>query len=1015
MRKLLMGFTAFIAMFAVIAAAVLAQWKFANTDYETKSVSVAQDDLKLNNVTNNISKTYTVYFFPSAIYLNDYYDYLTGTSAVKPEEKYGYIYPEFDDNGNVSTDDDGNTVYGCEFAEDYDGGDYNGGDGAYVGSISTQNGDYTQLLVKDGADAFSQWIYLGSQPDGWDTSCVCPTNLIFPGTTAQASNTSIGYRVNAGNNNYSGNMCTDWDGILTYYDFDKQTTGYIPKYLVGDPELDNSTANTALMTVTDSTLYEGLCGRNQHLYDRFGSWKYVEYGAGRYMPLKITVDDSFSYSKFAEVMKSPISSMGDSNDYFNLYFSEWAYVDVSGSSYELPVYASDTEDAGGRVTNAFRAYDLGKYFDIVQNLDKYADGENVVRLFPVFSNGKNYSSVNNANTGLDSSDTENYNEWLSKGGGDLVETVEKSSSSDEKLYDSSHFLTFSTDYVSSYTNAEQGTYDSDGNFTATKTGVEVTNIKYATYSNLNLSKITEIEILIQATNGSRNWEGTSYDVHTFTEDDIKAAIASYGKNLYNVYVFVGWSGQYGENDAAYSLENIVYDARDTQSDYFSSLSGKDLEFVDSYYIKCVNGSSQDCYRCVAVAIEKVRDVKIITGLNDGNGDLLTLGQDSTIQETYAASNATFGYTSETLYSITAGKAIAGNVVDESAISATHVNEQFPYILYYGGVDFNSIEGDYFQLRFGEEYLNNRESSLAFRGLAGSANTENEEYRDSYNEEHELANTDYAVTVGPNVSLVTTKLSTAADSTESTVYGNVYTNPFGADGYFEAEYGSDESGNKQLFFKVKEGCEGVYDFLIVYIPETIYTAADGSLISEAAYNSDTSSNYKHLAGYYIFAQRQSSVGVRIVTHDLDADSEGFVSIEGQVPFTEENPDGTLLFQKQYFMDEVVSSEDHCDMHSDETLAEAVNNYVGYFLANNTQYTIEDIILRDHVTSAVVACYIEVDSDFYEEWVDSHSEAEAAKYFYTTEDGKYYKMTFNGSIVISKNYIFYVTVKSAEVTR
>ena len=102
------------------------------------------------------------------------------------------------------------------------------------------------------------------------------------------------------------------------------------------------------------------------------------------MPIKITVNGNLTPDDMAKIIPTVESSMFDKKFYFDYTANGWTYARSSGGEFEY-------DDAIG----GFTAKDLNYIFDIMQNPSKYAsveNGENVIRLFPVFSNGKKYTS-----------------------------------------------------------------------------------------------------------------------------------------------------------------------------------------------------------------------------------------------------------------------------------------------------------------------------------------------------------------------------------------------------------------------------------------------------------------------------------------------------------------------------------------------------------------------------------------------------------------------------------------------
>ena len=170
-------------------------------------------------------------------------------------------------------------------------------------------------------------------------------------------------------------------------------------------KLDETRAKTYIDSELDKTLdseegyREHMLEKAQYRNDRFGFWTpfydwddknnadstlKTEYSASRYLPIKITTNGNLTPDDMAKIIPTVESSMFDSHLYFDFTANGWTYARSSGGEFEY-------DDAIG----GFTAKDLNYIFDIMQNPSKYAsveNGENVIRLFPVFSNGKKYKS-----------------------------------------------------------------------------------------------------------------------------------------------------------------------------------------------------------------------------------------------------------------------------------------------------------------------------------------------------------------------------------------------------------------------------------------------------------------------------------------------------------------------------------------------------------------------------------------------------------------------------------------------
>lgn len=174
-------------------------------------------------------------------------------------------------------------------------------------------------------------------------------------------------------------------------------------------KLDETSAETYIDSEVDKTLdrnkyREQMVEKAQYRNDRFGFWApfydwddknnadsalKTEYSASRYLPIKITVNGNLTPDDMAKIIPTVESSMFDSHLYFDFTANGWTYVKKSGSELK------DSELEYQSAVGGFTAKDLDYIFDIMQNPSKYAsveNGENVIRLFPVFSNGKNYKS-----------------------------------------------------------------------------------------------------------------------------------------------------------------------------------------------------------------------------------------------------------------------------------------------------------------------------------------------------------------------------------------------------------------------------------------------------------------------------------------------------------------------------------------------------------------------------------------------------------------------------------------------
>lgn len=1199
MRKIVISVLALVFTAALVVTTALSQWYFSyNQDFRDENIPVRQDDIKENNELKNSSQTYTIYLFPSTLAINDYISYLDGITATKPEEKYGYIEPELDSEKKPVIDTDGRVKYDRHSADPYSGSLY-GGDGAYVGNALVKDDSYNQLLLREDVsnrdgwhrtgtaiNAYEQWHYLGAKPTGWDSYKISesPSKLTFPDKTEDGETTA--YYTEMGG----------WDGIVEYYidSGNSYTAGKIPKYLVGDPELDKPNnvlkyfkeevvvrdANGNKVEDANGNYTNTTMGRNLHLYDRFGAWRYVEYGEGRYMPLKITVDENFSFDYFSTVVKEPISSMCDPLEWYNLTFSEWAYVDVSEYKYDeetgkrsgLPYYAQIAKDIiekvdnnektiftqeQMRVTNAFKSFDMAQYFDIMQDFSKYADSDNIIRLFPTFSNGKNYIAAADCN----SKGTDGYNSTANSfgkgvssstvGGGDLISasyTYTKDYQDVHPLADTSRIATFSVNMLDEYKNTTTAVSDDSGNqtykttkeygassdsetkylydsgkvrsgsfsyesfscasyadllealststiyysadgsnyykivgayeeedngsdptrqkkgyyfwtvndnggwvsnlirpdtngysedtpaafiknlyvrqYSSTSAGT-VKNVKYAVLSNVNLDNLDGLTLYLQATASAGGWAGDSQTIYSFSETSIQSITGYYGSGMYNVYIFMGDTYHDAhspvQGQSGICIGNIVDDAISDRSLFNGALYGKDLLTIqgEGYLTSSRNIQTNACYRSVVVAIEKVRDIKILTNIDAEKQTLSDL--DDSLKSAYENMNSSFRYVSEDIYTISPEQEkviMTQTDINGNEIKVQPLNEKYPYCYYLGSVDFTNCTNDYFQIRFGSDYLANSDSKLRFRGLGTVKTVDGSTLPDNFaNGENPPA---IHIVYDPD-----NDPDNDPDSYGSFEDDQVFVNACGDGGFFTAYVKSetkDGTTASQLFLKLNNNqARGVYDFILVYVPNAFYSYTDKTTgatkivytLIEPHDGDESSEDYNtHEAGYYIFVHRQSNVFLKITANDptklYEADENGNENNENFVNHSDYSDSvGTLIYQKSYYIGASVSGFDEYDvgMLTDNSLLAAnVNGYVKNWIGDNS---ITDVILRDHTTTAVVAGYEEVTDKLTDEQKKNENN------YYYVEDGKYYELKFDKNFIIRKNYVFYVTTKDKSV--
>ena len=278
-------------------------WYFENINHVHElPVDIGIDDIEENYSFSNTrieEETYTIYFFPSVLYLKQYYEYLNDPTQIKPEDM------------NIN-------------------GDYD----SYYLNIVRQNNYY----LDD-----------------------------YHGSASVEYNHDVIYREQYQNKNY----------INPYY----------------EPNNQNETINIGY--VGESFILDSLesrLTRNVHRYDRFGYWKDKNFKNNRYGPIKIENISVLDAGTFQNLIPNdPLSDMSDQAGWYNLSFSAWTYIDTNlGPINGYPYDRSNESDPLD--IECFTNKDIRHYFDALNSLEMYADEDNIIRLFPHFSCGLNYTT-----------------------------------------------------------------------------------------------------------------------------------------------------------------------------------------------------------------------------------------------------------------------------------------------------------------------------------------------------------------------------------------------------------------------------------------------------------------------------------------------------------------------------------------------------------------------------------------------------------------------------------------------
>lgn len=836
MRKLLLVFVSLCLAVAAATSAALSDWVFRTEERNQTNADAQVDDIKENYAYGrdvSASVTYTMYLFPSTIYLDYYSDFLQDSAKTKPEDLFGYIEPEME-NGVLQYDADGNVKFKSSAGS---------GDDGYLNLI--KGSPYTGYYLGSNYESIYETAYNKSQ---WKA------NGIDYGYGDHALDTNPEYQIGYGNSN---------------------------RY-----------------------------PRNLHRYDRFGAWPLISKDDGRWLPIKINVDENFSNALYTAVVQHPRADMGDPKDWYIYMFAYWAYVAISGTSYTLPYFMTSTT-LSVKATSAIRSFyptDSVQRFDLTQTFSKYADANGVIRLFPKFTNGKGYGTS-----------------YMEDGGCDVFRMKPEYNASADKLALSDLYMTYTSDRS-----------------TLSNNGYNI-NIGLAMYSELNIDICNSILFQMdESPNNPGKWVGAWRNIFTDKSHSVSISDAqinqikeTFGGGLYNVYLFVANICGPTNSDWAYDsnlltqFSGVVEDATSKISRY-PSLIGKNLidlssiaSVTDANLFSNFENGVLSYGRQVYLYLEKVRDGRVVTNVgaptatvNDDGTTSYTVSDtlEKSIQDKYNSTPATFQLISENLYVRQAGNSSA----TVSAGTMTRVqSHNYCYIL--RDVDFTQPGmSEYFQIRFQERYR------YMLKFAVSSANTDSSASSD--------ADTDSG-----------SDTDGSSDTDNNSEVDIIYGDPKRQDGtpeedqifaaaslYFEIiEADAGAAYGNQTFFKLKDDSMfGVYDFIMIFEKDETEGGAGGT--------------------FYVYAYRHKNTFLKIFNQDVpDGEAESGATF---AQHTNLGDGYTLLFRKQYYLGEYILGGDE-----NEENKKTLETCLKEFIDGSSEYTYSNFILRDHVTGVVVAWF------------------------------------------------------------
>lgn len=499
-----------------------------------------------------------------------------------------------------------------------------------------------------------------------------------------------------------------YDGQTVKYDFgldltadynDRSKEGgeidvYISNFIRGDEGLspdDNGNPDWD----GEQNYDEQLQKRRQYRNDRFGFWTefydwsassnnpnydpdndlYIEGTGSRYLPIKITTNGNLTPDTLAEILPDLSASMYSKDVYSDYTANVWTYNTTNSTN------PRDYSTA----TGGFTSKDIANIFDIMQNPSNYADEDNVIRLYPVYSNGKVPNDPRPA---------------IEDGGRDALRAKFTYSGTNDTL--TSKLITHKKLVYSKESDEFNGI-----------------KLNYAILKNIYLEPglYTSISFDGDYAYGSGEWRGRWHSMFRADNSQITNFLNTYGEGLYTFYLVIGNSAGIGDTNV--TLENVQSYITSDQSKCVS-LNQKSLIPWDFYTVKDDKIEDSTGYttgytsylqdhddmdrnnRPVALFIEKVTNLRLVTDIpikesEDGipSKDQDWKGIDSSVQAGLLSAKNFLLADGVTTYN----KDENGDPIDGQDVTS-------PYVYFIQNADFRYVNNLYFQIRFSNQYIPN---------------------------------------------------------------------------------------------------------------------------------------------------------------------------------------------------------------------------------------------------------------------------------------------------------------------
>lgn len=967
-KYLILSLVAFITIGVGVG---VSYWVFANEGFNNAINSESNIDNIYENYTfgkESITDKYDIYFFPSTYYLYRFASKAKDVNGVEstpnrtPEKIYGYLEYSYETESFVERSgefDATNTQANMNKYHIDINGLTNNSNKAYSDLDEFVNDSINDYLGYNTNYSETLGTYLSidryngsnqSNYDGYVEITDAITNVYTGpfGGHHEDKKTVI-------NVNYLGGGSNDENNALGSFDADLEDKSTVALIQNGTNLLTKGDIYDKYNQLEKSDPF------NQRLEidDRLGYWSQLDVDEGRYLPIKLSFDSYIDYNLINSLIGDPKTDMGDSNGWFTTKFSGWISVKSSERiSYEkyLPI-------------DGFKYIDQNNLFDFMSNLKQYAEYDEdtqryVIRLFPTFSNGKNYYAVINENPKKPSN---GYRDGIRL---DYFSTSDENNNGNTTLSMNTRFFSF-----------KGGTNDVSENLP----------LNYASINNFSFGYDTKAIELRAAKIGGDSWikvseynGGVRYDNKDWLDfknengsvvlgETTKVIDSLKPNQLYNIYAITGLQDKVYSYDnattAISTLKKSLYNTIDgkevlkTGSDFpIKDLKGKQLYELGTYVI-----GGNDVYGVYTLLYEEVSDLRLVQDVSiiensDGsyNEDPSNLIDDFVENEV----SGSRGLAMNTDYIYTGNITKSGSTTYISNLN--HISLNNPYIYRIDGVDFRYSD------------------TLSFM-IVKNGNADNGDFKFNLS----------PLTDGQGLVSIATELDTekqnALDEGEE-----IFENASNFMSFCGVNEQTDENGVKKYDYTVlrlaaqkgnsNDNGKGYYSFIFEYNP------------------SDMSFN--------VYCYRFKNIFVKIFDEKPDVYGEAFGDTSGFLNHSEGE-----YYTCEYFAGNSinVTSDYYTPVNISQTGTSTIEDVFKYFVKKRLDSNSET---TETTSTSLDTPYKDTidkngNSEYY--LIDSVSErvigVAKCKTDSTNKTSTIKSVTFSKDLALSKNYVFYVVSKTA----